>query len=227
MDAGAARLVKDVLQEKVRGGSTVMMTTHILEIAERMADRIGVIAQGRLIAEGTLAELRDAHRPRGATLEDMFLSFVDEDRARGMNAIASLVWFARHERRLAWRDALSMMTAGRPDRERRAWIWLVARSPSRCMSSPICWCAISSPRKCIADLTTLIAVTASILLSGSAMLSQAMESVTRTFYSRSDLELILSAPVKAERLFAVRIGAMALSAADAVDPFDRALSSMC
>jgi ABC-2 type transport system ATP-binding protein len=81
LDAGAARLVKDVLQEKVRNGSTVLMTTHILEIAERMADRIGVIAQGRLIAEGTLAELRARTGREGATLEDMFLSLVDEDRA--------------------------------------------------------------------------------------------------------------------------------------------------
>jgi ABC-2 type transport system ATP-binding protein len=81
LDAGAARLVKDVLQEKVRRGSTVLMTTHILEIAERMADRIGVIAQGRLIAEGTLADLRARTGREGATLEDMFLSLVDEDRA--------------------------------------------------------------------------------------------------------------------------------------------------
>jgi ABC-2 type transport system permease protein len=59
--------------------------------------------------------------------------------------------------------------------------------------------------------TGSIAVTATILLSGSAMLSQAIESVTRTFYTRSDLELILSSPVRASRLFAVRIGAIALS----------------
>jgi ABC-2 type transport system ATP-binding protein len=81
LDAGAARLVKDVLQEKVRGGSTVLMTTHILEIAERMADRIGVISHGRLIAEGTLAELRARTGQEGATLEDMFLSLVEQDRA--------------------------------------------------------------------------------------------------------------------------------------------------
>jgi ABC-2 type transport system permease protein len=129
-----------------------------------------------------------------------------------MNAIASLVWFARHERRLAWRDALSMMTAGRPDRERRAWIWLCAFAIAL---HAIAYLLIRNfvPHAIVADRTSLIGVTATILLSGSAMLSQAMESVTRTFYSRSDLELILSAPVKAERLFAVRIGAMALSAA--------------
>ena len=58
LDAGSARQVKSVLRERVAAGGTVIMTTHILEVAERMADRIGVIAGGRLIAEGTLDELR-------------------------------------------------------------------------------------------------------------------------------------------------------------------------
>ena len=58
LDAGSARQVKRVLRERVAGGDTVIMTTHILEVAERMADRIGIIAGGRLIAEGTLDELR-------------------------------------------------------------------------------------------------------------------------------------------------------------------------
>src|SRR5215467_2221323 len=58
LDAGSARQVKSVLRERVANGGTVIMTTHILEVAERMADRIGVIASGRLIAQGTLDELR-------------------------------------------------------------------------------------------------------------------------------------------------------------------------
>jgi ABC-2 type transport system ATP-binding protein len=53
------------------------MTTHILEVAERMADRIGVIAAGRLVAEGTLDELRQRDG-RNDTLEDMFIALVDE-----------------------------------------------------------------------------------------------------------------------------------------------------
>ena len=81
LDAGSARLVKDVLAEKVRTGSSVVMTTHILEIAERMADRIGVISNGRLIAEGTLAQLRDRMGGAEASLEDMFLAMVEQDRA--------------------------------------------------------------------------------------------------------------------------------------------------
>ena len=50
LDAGSARQVKNVLRERVAAGGTVIMTTHILEVAERMADRIGIIANGRLIA---------------------------------------------------------------------------------------------------------------------------------------------------------------------------------
>lgn len=75
LDAGSARQVKDVLLGKVRDGVTVIMTTHILEVAERMAERIGVINQGRLIAEGTLAELR-ARIGRESSLEDIFLDLV-------------------------------------------------------------------------------------------------------------------------------------------------------
>ena len=78
LDAGSARLVKDVLTSRVRAGNTVIMTTHILEIAERMADRIGVISNGRLIAEGTLAELARASGRDTANLEELFLAMVDQ-----------------------------------------------------------------------------------------------------------------------------------------------------
>jgi ABC-2 type transport system ATP-binding protein len=81
LDAGSARLVKNVLTERVRAGATVIMTTHILEIAERMADRIGVIAGGRLIAEGTLGELRARIGSGDAPLEELFLAIVEKDSA--------------------------------------------------------------------------------------------------------------------------------------------------
>ena len=78
LDAGSARLVKNVLLERVKHGVTVIMTTHILEVAERMAERIGVIASGRLIAEGTLDELRARTRHDEFNLEDIFLNLVAE-----------------------------------------------------------------------------------------------------------------------------------------------------
>ena len=81
LDAGSARDVKDVLRAYARAGSTVIMTTHILEVAERMADRIGVIAHGRLIAQGTLDELRRQAGHTATSLEETFLALVDEAKA--------------------------------------------------------------------------------------------------------------------------------------------------
>jgi ABC-2 type transport system ATP-binding protein len=68
-----------LLQARVQAGCTVIMTTHILEVAERMADRIGVIASGRLIAEGTLAELRQQNGQGDTSLEDMFVALVESE----------------------------------------------------------------------------------------------------------------------------------------------------
>jgi ABC-2 type transport system ATP-binding protein len=86
LDAGSARQVKNVLKERVRAGGTVIMTTHILEVAERMADRIGVIAHGRLIAEGTLDELRHKTGKTATSLEDTFLTLVAEPAAQPVAA---------------------------------------------------------------------------------------------------------------------------------------------
>jgi len=76
LDAGAARQVKDLLLSHVDQGGTVILTTHILDVAEKLAQRIGIIRQGRLIAEGTLAELRE--RTRGGSLEDVFLQLTGD-----------------------------------------------------------------------------------------------------------------------------------------------------
>ena len=81
LDAGSARQVKNVLRERVAAGGTVIMTTHILDVAERMADRIGVIAGGRLIAQGTLDELRLKAGKGDQSLEDTFLTLVAEEAA--------------------------------------------------------------------------------------------------------------------------------------------------
>jgi ABC-2 type transport system ATP-binding protein len=78
LDAAAARQVKDLLTDHVRAGATIIMTTHILEVAERLADRIGIIARGKMIAEGTLDELRASIDADGATLETVFLDLTSE-----------------------------------------------------------------------------------------------------------------------------------------------------
>jgi ABC-2 type transport system ATP-binding protein len=81
LDAGSSRVVKEVLRDRVQAGCSVIMTTHILEVAERMADRIGVMANGALIASGTLDELRDRAGSGQVTLEDAFLALVARDAA--------------------------------------------------------------------------------------------------------------------------------------------------
>lgn len=76
LDAAAARQVKDLLIEHTRKGGTVLLTTHILEVAERLAQRIGIIQHGKLIAQGTLEQLRGQTASAAAstaTLEDIFL----------------------------------------------------------------------------------------------------------------------------------------------------------
>ena len=87
LDAGSARLVKDVLRARLRNGCSVIMTTHILDVAERMADRIGVIAEGRLIAEGTLDDLRDQAGQGFASLEDTFLTLVAQGALEGAEEV--------------------------------------------------------------------------------------------------------------------------------------------
>lgn len=76
LDPKSARLIKDILRQIADRGAAVMLSTHILEIAERMCDRIGIINKGRLVAVGTLEELRAMGTGGSSTesLEDIFLS---------------------------------------------------------------------------------------------------------------------------------------------------------
>lgn len=74
LDPKSARLIKDILRQLAARGSAIFLSTHILEIAERMCDRIGIINQGELIAVGTMDELRMLNESQhGASLEDIFL----------------------------------------------------------------------------------------------------------------------------------------------------------
>jgi ABC-2 type transport system ATP-binding protein len=81
LDPHHARVVKDVLKERSREGMTVFVSTHQLSVAEEMADRIGIIHEGRLAAVGTREELR---RQSGAigSLEDTFLVLTGQDAGR-------------------------------------------------------------------------------------------------------------------------------------------------
>jgi len=120
------------------------------------------------------------------------------------------LWFARHEARLAWRDWLSMITAGRRERLRRVAAAIVVFAV---FLHFVAYWMVGPYADAAPDTPTLVAITTSILLSWLLMISQAMESMTRAFYSRSDLDLILASPVSADRLFAVRIATVALAVA--------------
>jgi ABC-2 type transport system ATP-binding protein len=74
LDPKSARLIKDILRQLADRGAAVMLSTHILEIAERMCDRIGIINKGQLIAVGTMDELRTLDKTGQTSLEDIFLS---------------------------------------------------------------------------------------------------------------------------------------------------------
>jgi ABC-2 type transport system ATP-binding protein len=73
LDPKSARLIKDILRQIADRGAAVMLSTHILEIAERMCDRIGIINKGQLVAVGTMEELRRLGQTGEASLEDIFL----------------------------------------------------------------------------------------------------------------------------------------------------------
>ena len=76
LDPQGARTLKDLLRERVSAGCGVLVSTHLLEVAERLCDRVAIIHRGRLRASGTLAELRGA--ASDATLEDVFLQLVGD-----------------------------------------------------------------------------------------------------------------------------------------------------
>ena len=87
IDALASRQIKDLLTTFVRGGGTVFLTSHVLEIVERLCDRIGIISAGRLVVEGPLHELRGSS---GSTLEERFIELLGGERA----AAPALDWLA-------------------------------------------------------------------------------------------------------------------------------------
>jgi len=78
IDAVASRQIKDLLQSFVSRGGTIFLTSHILEIVERLSTHIGVIAKGRLVAQGPIGDLR-AGAAGGTTLEELFIRLVGGD----------------------------------------------------------------------------------------------------------------------------------------------------
>lgn len=129
-----------------------------------------------------------------------------------MTATQTLTWFASHELRLAWRDWAAMMAGGRTTRERLVTAivllfvllvhWLAYAILKPILSRGVAF-----------DVSAFIVPTVTLLTTFSMMLSQAIEHVTRAFYARADLDLILSSPAPARHLFAVRIISIAVMGA--------------
>jgi ABC-2 type transport system ATP-binding protein len=81
LDPKSVRLVKDLLRAKAAAGQTIFMSTHLLAIAEEIADRVGIVDQGRLRFLGTLDELRQSLATHERSLENLYLSFTAADPA--------------------------------------------------------------------------------------------------------------------------------------------------
>jgi ABC-2 type transport system ATP-binding protein len=85
LDPKGARLLKDIFRQFVERGGTVLMSTHTLEVAEAMCDQIGILQHGRIVAHGTMAEIRRQHAAGDASLEELFLKLT------GGHAVRELV----------------------------------------------------------------------------------------------------------------------------------------
>lgn len=124
-----------------------------------------------------------------------------------MTAPATLLWFARHEFRLNWRDWMAMMTGGK---RTRLIGWIVGGVAIYGIITLIAWFAIKPwvDTGAVRDKQTLLVVSGMGLLFWAVTLSQALEAVTRVYYTRSDLDLILSSPTSSSGIFAIRAGAV-------------------
>jgi ABC-2 type transport system ATP-binding protein len=87
LDPRSARLLKELLREFVSRGGTVLMSTHTMEIAEVMCDRIAIVYRGRVAAQGTMAELRQQTSSEGMSLEDLFLKLTGGHQRHQLDAV--------------------------------------------------------------------------------------------------------------------------------------------
>jgi len=84
LDPKAARLLKDIFRQFVQKGGTVLMSTHTLEVAEVMCDQIAIIQHGKVVASGTVADVRREHQAGNASLEELFLKLTGGAHVRAL-----------------------------------------------------------------------------------------------------------------------------------------------
>jgi ABC-2 type transport system ATP-binding protein len=80
VDAVGARMMKDILLEQVRHGATVFLTSHVLEVVERLCDHVAIINRGKIISQGTMADLRSQAAGQTGSLEDIFVNLIGATR---------------------------------------------------------------------------------------------------------------------------------------------------
>jgi len=127
-----------------------------------------------------------------------------------MSSAATLAWFARHELRIAWRDWLGMMTSGRRSRRIGVIAGLVIVAIVMHLLAYAVIGRSGDPLVAPAP-TTLIVISASIVLGWALVLSQAIEQATKVFYARGDLDLIMSSPYPVTTVMSLRMSAVALT----------------
>ena len=76
LDPEGAFIVKEMMRERAKAGKTVFFSTHVMEVAEKLCDRIGIIKKGKLVFVGTMDELKTQHGQNGESLEDIFINLV-------------------------------------------------------------------------------------------------------------------------------------------------------
>jgi ABC-2 type transport system permease protein len=123
---------------------------------------------------------------------------------------ATLAWLAGYELRLGWRDWVALMTAGHRTRARTVVVALIVFAGFMHL---LAFGMVHRYAGAVPDKATLVVISGTLLLAFALLLSQAMESVTRAFYTRSDLDLILTSPVSQRKVFSVRIGRIAVAVA--------------
>ena len=79
LDPEAAFTIKEIMRERAAAGKTVFFSTHVMEVAEKLCDRVGIIKKGKIVFIGTIEELQQQHGTAGQSLEDIFLKLVSEE----------------------------------------------------------------------------------------------------------------------------------------------------
>ncbi len=221
LDAAIARQVKDLLVERVRAGA-IVLTTHILDVAERLADRIGIIHDGRLIAEGTLADLRSSRRTkpfdarrRVSRIDGTNISATHCHRRMRRDFTrffmpGSFGWLIAQDLRLSLRRLQGMFGALKP--RTAALILLAALVAFHGLAWPVAhWLgADGDPRLFYPSLA------AGVLFVLFWLISQSLTGATRALYTRGDLDLLLASPLPPTHILGARAIAIAAEAMGAV-----------